>query len=152
MYVQWSTKFCFSKNYLSEHQLSMLYEYQRVLQEQKQMELNSRFQKAWQERLEVIWSVIWVFIQQASQPARIIFHISSNHLIGYFLCLFFISVIVFNILVIIFNIFVKVFNVSVLVFNVSVIIFNIWVIVFKENESLTVKFFADLDQSSKMSF
>ncbi|XP_053405054.1 uncharacterized protein LOC123565454 [Mercenaria mercenaria] len=40
------------QNYLSDEQLSMLYEYQRQVQEQKQVELNSKFQRAWQEKLE----------------------------------------------------------------------------------------------------
>ncbi|XP_060591856.1 uncharacterized protein LOC132746650 [Ruditapes philippinarum] len=40
------------QNYLSDHQLNMLYEYKRQQQEQKQADLNAKFSRAWQEKLE----------------------------------------------------------------------------------------------------
>ncbi|KAL4227986.1 Breast cancer 2 [Mactra antiquata] len=40
------------QNYLREQQLYMLYEYQRQVMEEKQSEMNSKFQNAWQEKLE----------------------------------------------------------------------------------------------------
>lgn len=41
-----------AQNYLSDEQMAMLYEYKRQVQEEKQSEMNSKFQRAWQEQLE----------------------------------------------------------------------------------------------------